>query len=92
MRGFPKHLNSKQDFQNCLAEYPEETKAEIKRLLENRFIWQDVAIVDDEECCDDTHRVVETDDEKIQQELVEDKNAELFRLGFTVEEAEELIK
>ncbi len=92
MRGFPKHLNSKQDYLNCLSDYPAETKAELQRLLDSRFVWQDTAIIENEGITDDTHRVIETEDGKIQQELVEDTNAEIFRLGFTVEEVEELIK
>lgn len=92
MRGFPKHLNSKQDYLNCLSDYPTETKAELQRLLDSRFVWQDTAIIENEGITDDAHRVIETEDGKIQQELVEDVNAEIFRLGFTVEEVEELIK
>ena len=92
MRGFPKHLNSKQDYLNCLSDYPAETKVELQRLLDSRFVWQDTAIIENEGITDDTHRVIETEDGKIQQELVEDINAEIFRLGFTVEEVEELIK
>ena len=92
MRGFQKYLNTKQDYQNCLTDFPEETKAELQRLLDTRFVWQDVAIIEDEGITDDTHRVVGTEDEKIQQVLVEDTNAEIFRLGFTVAEVEELLK
>nr|DAX39339.1 MAG TPA: hypothetical protein [Caudoviricetes sp.] len=92
MRGFPKHLNSKQDYLNCLQDYPAETKAALKQLLNNRFMWFDTAILDEsqEGITDETHRVIESDDVKIQQELKEDSNARLFRLGFTVAEVEEL--
>ena len=30
MRGFPKHLNTKQDYLNCLEKFPAETKAELR--------------------------------------------------------------
>ncbi|DAB04733.1 TPA: hypothetical protein CPT89_00985 [Candidatus Gastranaerophilales bacterium HUM_11] len=92
MRGFPKHLNSKQDYLNCLQDYPAETKAALKQLLNNRFMWFDTAILDEsqEGITDETHRVIESDDVKIQQELKEDSNARLFRLGFTVAEVEGL--
>lgn len=93
MRGFPKHLNSKQDYLNCLTEFPQETKAELQRLLDNRFAWVDTAVLEDEEAgiVDDTHQVIETDEGRIQRELIEDTHSELFRLGFTVAEIQEML-
>ncbi len=92
MRGFPKHFNSKQDFMNCLELFPEETKAELQRLLDDRFVWVDTAILNGTAgVVDSTHRVIESDDGLIQQELKEDTNAKLFRLGFTVSEVEEIL-
>lgn len=94
MRGFPKHLNTKQDYLNCLEEFPSETKAELQRLLDNRFIWTDTAVLAATETgvTDDTHRVIKTEDGDIQQELKEDNCSELIRLGFTVAEIEEMLK
>lgn len=94
MRGFPKHLNTKQDYLNCLGEFPDETKAELQRLLDNRFVWTDTAVLADGETgvTDDTHRVIKADDGDIQQELKEDTCSELIRLGFTVAEIEEMLK
>lgn len=92
MRGFPKHLNSKQDYVNCLELFPTETKAELQRLLDDRFVWVDTAILDGTTgTMDSTHRVIESEDGLIQQELKEDTNAKLFRLGFTVSEVEEIL-
>lgn len=93
MRGFPKYLNSKQDYQNCLTDYPEETKSELQRLLDSRFVWVDTELLANDAAgtTDATHRVVNSDEGKIQQELVEDSNSELLRLGFTVQEAEDII-
>lgn len=93
MRGFPKYLNTKQDYLNCLKDYPQETKVKLQDLLDTRFVWQDTAIIEIGGIMDETHRVIDTEDgEKIQQEYVEDERAELFRLGFTVKEVEELVK
>jgi len=93
MRNFPKHLNSKQDFMNCLNDYPAETKAELQTLLDNRFVWVDTAIIENEGITDETHRVLTDEDgTKTQQELIEDTHARIFRLGFTVEEVEGLLK
>lgn len=94
MRGFPKHLNSKQDYLNCIEEFPKETKEELQRLLDSRFVWVATAILEDEEAGieDATHEIVETEDGRVQRELIEDKNSELIRLGFTVEEVQEMLK
>lgn len=92
MKGFPKVLNSKQDYFNCLPAYPNETKEALKALLDNRFSWFDVAVLADgvSGITDSTHRVI-GDSEKIQQELREDENALIFKLGFTVQEVEGLL-
>lgn len=94
MRGFPKHLNTKQDYLNCINEFPQETKNELQRLLDSRFVWVATAVLEDDEqgIIDDTHEVVETDDGRVQRELIEDTNSELVRLGFTVEEVQEMLK
>lgn len=91
MRGFPKYLNTKQDYLNCMTDYPTETKAALQELLNNRFIWQTTAIIEDEGLTDDTHRVVDYGEGKEQQELIEDDTATIFRLGFTVKEVEEML-
>lgn len=94
MRGFPKHLNTKQDYLNCINEFPQETKNELQRLLDSRFVWVATAVLEDDEqgIIDDTHEVVETDDGRVQRELIEDTNSELVRLDFTVEEVQEMLK
>ena len=91
MRGFPKYLNTKQDYLNCLTDYPKEIKAALQELLDGRFIWRATGIIENEGLTDDTHRVVDTGEEKIQEELIEDERAEIFRLGFTVKEVEEML-
>lgn len=90
MRGLPKFFNTKQDYLNCLAieELKEATKKELQKLIDNRFSWFDVAVIDGVGIEDETHRVVED----MQQELREDPNARIFQIGFTVQEIEELLK
>lgn len=93
MRGFPKFLNTKQDYLNCLTMFPEETKKALQTLLDNRFNWFDVAIIEEDVTeLAVNQRIIETDGEKMLQEEKEDPNARIFLLGFTVEEVEELIK
>lgn len=90
MKGIPKFFNTKQDYLNCLTDYESETKENLKKLLDSRFSWFDTSVLSDSTkgLNDDTHRVVGD----MQQELKEDPNARIFKLGFTVAEVEELIK
>ena len=93
MRGLPKFFNTKQDFLNCLAMFPEETKAELQKLLDYRFSWFDVAILEkDPTELGVNERIIEVDNEKMLQIEKEDPNARIFQLGFTVAEVEELLK
>jgi hypothetical protein len=100
MKGFPKHINTKQDVTNLIEEFPVETKAFMKKCLDERKVWlttgklaSGVAGV-----MDATHRIAEiTDDatkqvvERYQEEFKDDPNCKLFRLGFNVAEAEALL-
>lgn len=102
MRGCPRTFATKQDYLNGIAAYPEETKAELRRLIAGRFEFvQTGEVADgDDGIVDDTHQVVtqqETDPEtgakvekRVQLEMRESENARLFRLGFTLEEAQKL--
>ena len=97
MLEFPKYINTRQDIFNLYQLYPEETKAYIQNLMENRYIWQAVGQVPDGETgiVDDNHMVIdgvgEDGSTKIQMAKVEDQNCHLYRLGFTVEEASQLV-
>ena len=93
MRDFPKWLNTKQDYLNCLNLYPDETKKSLQELLDSRFNWFQTAILADNEqgITDETHKIVEFENERSQYELLEDSNARIFQLGFTVEEVQALI-
>lgn len=83
-------MNTKQDYLNL--EQSEYRTMQLQGLISNRFIWKDICVLETEEGVeDDTHRVEERDGDYIQQEYVEDPNALIFRLGFTVEEVEELL-
>lgn len=100
MKGFPKHLNTRYDVEYCLQNFPEDTKvfltqklAEVKQwLMTSKLADEDIGITDE------THKVVEVQDtitkevkERYQYEYKDDPNCELFRLGYTVEEAEGIL-
>ena len=97
MQGFSKYLNTRQDVENMIDRYPQETAAYLQKLLDGRFAWMVIGelAADDDGLVDDTHKVVEEEREgrvvRLQMELREDPGAHLFRLGLTVEEAEKII-
>jgi hypothetical protein len=100
MKGFPKTFNTKKDVELCLEKWPRQTKAFLQRILDNRFEWLIDRKLDstEEGVENDTHKVSVVYDEdgsmveRYQLEWKEDPNARLFRLGFTVDEAQELVK
>lgn len=87
-------FNTKQDYLTYLTVNPVETKKALQILLDTRFIWQTTAILAANAAgvSDSTHRVIGEEPERMQQEWVEDPNAQIFRLGFTVTEVEGLIE
>ncbi|MDX9690527.1 MAG: hypothetical protein RBT70_08745 [Alphaproteobacteria bacterium] len=103
MRGYPQHLNSKQDYINMLAIDPAETVARLQLLLDQRYSWfQGEKLAEgDAGIEDETHKVIEatereegSEDEitvRYQYELKEDFNSHLFLIGFTVDEVENII-
>lgn len=95
MKGLPKNLNSKEDYIYAKNNFPEEYwKKEFQNLLDNRFGWFYVEDLESEKGInDDTHKVVEDKDTGYTQyELRENPDAKIFKLGFTVEEVEEMLK
>lgn len=103
MRGFPMSFATKQDYVNCLQIYPEQTKAELKRLYADRFTWKKGKKLEgkDKGVEDSKHLILreEITDEKTgeksevyyQAELIEDSNARYLQLGFTAEEIKKLL-
>ncbi len=102
MRGYPNHLNSKQDYLNMLELDREETVARLQRLRDDRFTWFQVGKLEegDDGVTDDTHRVMEATESveggddvtvRYQYELREDQHSHFFLLGFTVDEANAII-
>ncbi|WP_375666707.1 hypothetical protein [Bartonella sp. TT121SHDZB] len=105
MLDYPEHLNSKQDYLNMLSFDKIETVRRLEDLLATRFYWIFVKELGEGEegLTDDTHKVcVQTEipvdlegsfiEKRCQYELQESAHALIFRLGFSVEEVEQLIK
>jgi len=91
MRGFPKHINSVADLANVTALYPKEAADCKKKLEAGRFVWQDAGLVGSKEVVveTDTLKVIENKTEagvieRRKLALVEDPNAQFFKLGLEV--------
>lgn len=84
--------------------FPKETKAFLESLRDDRFIWVDNGpVTKDEGVTDETHKVVEVQTnptesgeeptkELHQLTLIEDVNARVFRMGYTLNEINDLIE
>lgn len=102
MRGCPRTFATKQDYLNGIETYPEETKAALRRLIAGRFEFVKTGELSDGEdgIEDESHSIITSTEndsktgelvtKRIQLEKRESENAKLFRLGFTLEEAESL--
>lgn len=101
MRGFPKHLSTKQDYLFVKENFPKtQWQPVFQALLDGRIKWITTAKLkeDDKGVTDATHRVAEIKDdstgmvkERYQEEFAEDPNCSLLRLGFSVDEVEKLV-
>jgi hypothetical protein len=100
MKGFPKHLNVKQDYLNIMGMFPKSVWGKhFQNLLEDRNRWVNLGLLPegDEGVIDDTHRISEAKNDKgevtqrYQLEWKEDQTAKIFRLGFTVEEVQSIL-
>lgn len=93
MRGFPRTISTKIDVQNLFQLYPDETREYLQKMLDTRFVWRSTGAITEGMAGvqDATHRVMRTESGLEQFELVEDANAKIFRIGFTVSEVEEML-
>ena len=87
-------FNTREDVYNSLEIDINATVATLKDILNDRFKWQVVKVLlnKEEGIEDETHLIIESENEILQSELQEDENSKLFQLGLTVKEAEEIIE
>ena len=91
MNGYPKIIQTKHDVEVLLATHPIETKEFLSKLIDEVPQWVPAELIGDG-MTDATHKVIEEkgfDDviKKSQYELVENQQATLFRIGYTIREA-----
>lgn len=102
MRGTPKHLNTKEDYyilRDMNIDQPEVWRPHWQALLDEQHDWFCVGTLPDKESgiTDDTHKVVESEGmggdtvTYSQYEWQRNPHCTLLRLGFTVEEVENVL-
>jgi hypothetical protein len=101
MIGFPKHLNSRQDYENIVRDfgYCLEVKAAYQALLntDKHYVFdRELAVGKQPDGPEPEYKVMseELPDgtvKRVQYRLVDNPNSKLKQLGFTIEEVEEVI-
>jgi hypothetical protein len=100
MRGFPKVLNSRQDYENAVNDFG--YTAKVKRAYEGLLNTAEKYEFDKELAAESDrtgpapeYKVMTQEEEGkekiVQFKLVDNLNGKIFRLGFTVEEVQEVI-
>ena len=101
MVGFPKWLNSKDDYENILKTFPKEVcLPHFKALVDDYYGWFFVKNLDKKEdgINDETHKVETMEDNEsgvetyAQYEKQINKTCKLLSVGYTLEEVERVIK
>ena len=101
MIGCPKHLNSKQDYENIVKDfgYCNEVKAAYQALLatDKHYVFDRILAEGEEsDGIEPDYKVMSEESDggtirRMQYKLVDNPNSKLKRLGFTVKEVEEVI-
>lgn len=99
MKGYPKHLNTKADYEYVRQNFPRFAwKKDFEDLLTSSKDWVNMGEITGDCVTDDTHKVV-TDAEmdsgekkSYQFELKENPTAKIFRIGYTVDEVEKILQ
>lgn len=96
MKGYPKMLNSKDDYEFVRNKFPrEEWQEDFKSLLETQKEWFNTGAIEENNkgIEDETHRVVIDKQSGIryQYELKEDPNCKLTQLRYTADEVNRIL-
>lgn len=98
MKGYPKHINTKQDVYTALEIEPGRTKALLQSAIDGREGWYVTASLESESdgTTDSTHRVVDKSDNENTAEWYQEEWGPLpgnllDRVGMSVSEAESII-
>lgn len=94
MRGYPKHLNTRTDYEFVRTHFPKAMwKDDFKVLLATEKEWYNLGEIEGTGIEDDTHKVVvdEKVEKKYQYEYRINPNAKIYRLGYTAEEIKDIL-
>lgn len=96
MVGYPKMLNSKEDYEFVRKNFPkDEWRQDFQNLLDTEKAWFNMGKIPEGSSgtVDDTHRIVtdEQTGEKYQYEYKEDPDSPLHRSGYTEEEVKKIL-
>lgn len=95
MRGYPKHLNTRADYEYVRTHFPKEMwKEDFGALIATEKEWYNIGEVEGIGVEDDTHKVVidEKGKKKYQYEYKINPNAKIHKLRYTTEEIEAILK
>ena len=100
MVGYPKHLNTKADYEYVMANFPrEQWEDDLRALLESSYGWYPVRELTDKdvgEVIDGEKSVVEIENidgtiTQMQYERRVNQTAKIFRIGFSVVDVEDYL-
>ena len=95
MVGFPKFLNTKNDYEYIRKNFPdEEWEPVYQNLLDTMYAWFNVGVILDDGITGDSHKVVidEQNNKRYQYEKRIDENCKLLKIGYTEEEVKAIIE
>lgn len=94
MVGYPKTLNTKDDYEFVKNNFPKDMwKDDFQDLLDTRYDWFNEGEVSGEGVSDDTHKIVEDTEanKKYQYVYKENMNCLMYQLGYTADEVESIL-
>lgn len=98
MKGYPKNLNTKEDYEFVRNNFPKEEWAQdFQNLLDTQYDWyfEKELGVDEEGLTDDTHKVVESEQDGVvtraQYEWKYNPFCKLARIGYTKQEVQDIL-
>lgn len=94
MKGYPKNLNSREDYEYVRTHYPKEMwKDTFQSLIDTSSDWFNIGEADGDGITDDTHMVVNDEEtgKKYQYERKENPYCIMNQLGYTEEEIRKYI-
>jgi len=94
MKGYPKHLNTKKDYEYVRNNFSKRKwEKDFTTLLESEKAWQVTkTLKKDEEGLDDKiHKVIEAEDTRVQMGLKVDPNSRMKQLGYKKADVEKIL-